>query len=1159
MRIDRLQIPAFGPFTDLDLAFNGEPADFHVIYGPNEAGKSSLLRAIRDLLFGIPGQSADNFQHDYGDLRIQAQISNRAGERLVFARRKGNKNTLLDGENNPLPDKTLAVFLGGIDQEYFTSMFGLGAAELREGAAHLLRGEGDIGQALFSASLGGRPVQQVLERLRDRSEQLYKPRATVNVTIRPAVVRYKELLKQSREAMVNPEMWETLEKELVEAQRQQRGLEDKLSQLDEELAQIDRWEAALPIVVRFNDALRQLNELPAVPPLAAGFVSRAQAARSAVQKEQGEVQRLTEGLGQLEKQLEAVPEGPHLLGRADALNQLHEDLGAYKSDVASFDRDKARIAGLERALRTGMGRLELAGEIESLGAARLSSPARLACEAAAKALSAAEAERTKIAQKIRDLKDHIQEQQDELPAVADEDLAPLREALTAAEGAIEADRSYGLAEAELRTLSRKTAALHKQLEGVPKDFQAAADLPVPAVATLRQFQERFAEFKRELQVQMNKLQEGSDLRANLQADLARIQRQRALPTEDDLREARQRRDYGWTLVLANWKGAGNNEVLDPALPLEEAFPKTIRHADDVVDVLREQAEAVAQAEEKRLRLAEADRQRNDVEQKLNALAAAQEKSQSDWKAQWTPCAIEPRSPAEMIEWRETWCVFKELLSQRQALQESLEAKHLQIQRAVERLATALGESEKKEFVLLFQQAKARVQEAEQRSGRCHEISKQLNRSRTELAKLDEKLTLLLESAQTAGEQWRTQCLAVRLPEGIAPEGGLELLRERAELLAQFDQWQELSENLRLTSARIQDYEQAVRKNADALGITGASTLVLEAAIWKALNEAREAHVARSRLTEQIGQVQRDLADARSRFSRTECALGEVVSLAQLSNATELEGFLSRLEKRNRLQEQMSELRGSLVGLARSPEVDEFIGQACQHSPEELRESKARLGWERAEATSKLDPVRKAVFGLADQKQKLEKAGDAAANFRQQAESWAARIREDSTRYLRLRVAIQLLETQIKRFREQNQAPLLRRSGQLFRQITRGAFVGLSADVNAGDVPVLVALRSPESKVPVEGLSDGTRDQLYLALRLAALERHLQEHETMPLILDDLLITFDNARAAAILPPLAELAHRTQVFLFTHHRHLVELCRENLDQGRYHLHELGVTD
>jgi len=123
-------------------------------------------------------------------------------------------------------------------------------------------------------------------------------------------------------------------------------------------------------------------------------------------------------------------------------------------------------------------------------------------------------------------------------------------------------------------------------------------------------------------------------------------------------------------------------------------------------------------------------------------------------------------------------------------------------------------------------------------------------------------------------------------------------------------------------------------------------------------------------------------------------------------------------------------------------------------------------------------------------------------------------------------------------------------------MSQGAVDGLAAEFNNEDVPVMVGRRVDGAPpVPVEGMSDGTRDQLYLALRLAAMDRYLEEHEPMPLILDDLLITFDNERARAILPQLAELARRTQIFLFTHHKHLVELCRETVGEGQFKLHEL----
>jgi uncharacterized protein YhaN len=64
-----------------------------------------------------------------------------------------------------------------------------------------------------------------------------------------------------------------------------------------------------------------------------------------------------------------------------------------------------------------------------------------------------------------------------------------------------------------------------------------------------------------------------------------------------------------------------------------------------------------------------------------------------------------------------------------------------------------------------------------------------------------------------------------------------------------------------------------------------------------------------------------------------------------------------------------------------------------------------------------------------------------------------------------------------------------------------------------------------------------------------------EHEPTPLILDDLLITFDDERAKAILPQLANLAARTQILLFTHHEHLVEFCRQTLERDQFNLHRL----
>jgi len=70
------------------------------------------------------------------------------------------------------------------------------------------------------------------------------------------------------------------------------------------------------------------------------------------------------------------------------------------------------------------------------------------------------------------------------------------------------------------------------------------------------------------------------------------------------------------------------------------------------------------------------------------------------------------------------------------------------------------------------------------------------------------------------------------------------------------------------------------------------------------------------------------------------------------------------------------------------------------------------------------------------------------------------------------------------------------------------------------------------------MSEGSRDQLYLALRLAALELQVEQGFNMPLIADDLFINFDDRRTAAGLKVLGELSCRVQIVSLTHHEHLV---------------------
>jgi uncharacterized protein YhaN len=97
--------------------------------------------------------------------------------------------------------------------------------------------------------------------------------------------------------------------------------------------------------------------------------------------------------------------------------------------------------------------------------------------------------------------------------------------------------------------------------------------------------------------------------------------------------------------------------------------------------------------------------------------------------------------------------------------------------------------------------------------------------------------------------------------------------------------------------------------------------------------------------------------------------------------------------------------------------------------------------------------------------------------------------------------------------------------QFFVRITGGAYAGIVADEDKNGTPFLIAIeKDGTSTKRIDQLSEGTRHQLFLALRLVMLEDYAAKAPTPPFIADDLLQTFDDyGRTTNALAALADLS------------------------------------
>ena len=178
----------------------------------------------------------------------------------------------------------------------------------------------------------------------------------------------------------------------------------------------------------------------------------------------------------------------------------------------------------------------------------------------------------------------------------------------------------------------------------------------------------------------------------------------------------------------------------------------------------------------------------------------------------------------------------------------------------------------------------------------------------------------------------------------------------------------------------------------------------------------------------------------------------------------------------------------------------------------------------------------------------------AAQAREEMESATARYRAGVRPWSQLKLAESLLGEALRRHREKAQGPVVQLAGEYFKLITDGRFVRLLVDDEGAD-PTLMAQPDNGKPIGIAALSESTGDQLDLALRLAALQVQRAPDRMMPLVLDDILITSDDERAANAFRALEKFSRDAQVLVFTHHQHLVDIATRSVSPAALKVHRL----
>ena len=918
---------------------------------------------------------------------------------------------------------------------------------------------------------------------------------------------------------------------------------------------LQRIQRVLPKLARRRELFQELGLLCDVVVLPDDFTGRRQKAVNALETAQAIVGKATPRLEGLQQQLEGLSTNEALLEQSEIIEDLHARLGGHRK--ALQDRPHLEAEGqqlqtdAESILKEVRPDLELNG-IEELRPvlARRQAIAELGGKNALLNARVEQAEAS-LRETEKRLKSASKER-DEIPESGDTD--DLHRAIAAARKQGEMDASIQSAQSQLASLQADCAGDLARLTLWEGELEAVSGLKLPNRESIRRFEESYDELFKRVQRLEEKKDELDDALQDTSQRLDEIERVGEVPTEVALVDARSERDAIWQLLRRQWVDgedvsaeAGEYQG-EGALP--DALETRIAGADEVSDRLRREADRVHALASLLAKQDGGQKQGQQIEEQLEATSVEKTQLDADWKTLWAPCHIDPPSPREMQAWLDEFENLRNQVGQlnllRQKVSELEQNRTKHIQRLNEQLAglgRAGSASEELETVLL--ECEALASQLDESKRKHDSLSKEVNDREADVESLSEEHRLATEAL----DEWKAQWGGLMQGLGLRTESSPSEVDDFIEHLRALFSKQGEAEKLRIRINAIDKDSAAFSGQVEAMVATIAPELVdlpADDAVVRLnslLSENRARQTKRQQIEEQIEQATQEIEDSNASIQIMTDRLDALFVEAKCDAHDQLEAAERRSADYLRIKEAIASIEKEILGAGEGVTIAELEAQVEGVDPDSLP---GRITELNNKIDDELEPRRTELAetkGREEKELEIMDGSDHAALLADQAQAILASIRSDAESYVRAKLASKILRDQIERYRRENQGPLVKRASEHFSALTLGSFDGLMTDFNEKDEPVLAGIRSGGERVTVEGMSSGTRDQLYLALRLASLEKYMESAEPMPFIVDDVLVDFDDARSQAALKALAELAEKTQVILFTHHSQVVEQSKQ----------------
>jgi len=416
--------------------------------------------------------------------------------------------------------------------------------------------------------------------------------------------------------------------------------------------------------------------------------------------------------------------------------------------------------------------------------------------------------------------------------------------------------------------------------------------------------------------------------------------------------------------------------------------------------------------------------------------------------------------------------------------------------------------------------------------------------------LEELATAVDEAAQrltTAQADWHTHLETLGLT-ALSPDAvnsQLHSLKSLQETLRSIDGDQVRVDRMRtVIGETATGLAQVTASLAEPLGTADVAAGI--EALDARLDKAQEYRAERERIARDIQALESTMASLNTGLTEER---RQVTALLSSFGVTTAEEFIALSQRSARMRSLREDVRRDTIAMQASVGIgaayDSFVSALQSTNPEEIMARIAAVDDQLSTLSAGLEAANQRVGGLDAELSALT-SGEALLEMESRAEVLKQHLSEAYREWLRAQLALWTIDKAISKYETTRQPAVIRAAQSAFVMMTGGKYDTLLSPLGSDDLRV----RDAEGRDRgVDELSRGTREQLYLAMRLGLIDQYEQNSEPLPVIMDDILVNFDDDRGPLAVQALAGFAKDRQVIVMTCHE---STRRMYLDAGAVEL-------